>query len=129
MCSHHSCILLRSHFPRSRLTTIQCLAWLYVYLRKVQVFVTQLRKGWLVGEPGKGSARLHGSFSIAAPALCMRLENAVTKSGFVFSPSPKQCVWRERARERLGSVEITHQIEFSAGRPIGHGRLQGEGEQ
>lgn len=59
---------------------IQCLAWLYVCLEKVQVFVTQLRKGWIVEEPGESSATLLGSLTTTGPTLCVRLENAVKKS-------------------------------------------------
>lgn len=80
-------------------------------------------------ELGEGSATLHGSLSTAAPTPCMRLENAVKKSdihkALCSHTEQLACVWRER----LVSVGITHQIESSAGRPIGHGRLQGDGEQ
>lgn len=69
-----------SHFLHPWSTAVQYLAWLYVCLGKVQVFVTQLRKGWIVEEPGEGLAAMHGSFSTAGPTLCTRLENAVKKS-------------------------------------------------
>lgn len=64
------------------------------------------------------------------PILFVRLENAVKKSdihGALCSHTAQngKPVWGERPV----SVGIKPQNESRAGRPIGHGRLQGEGEQ
>lgn len=119
-------------FSFSATTAVQCLAWLYVCLGKVQVFVTQLRKGWMVEEPGEVSAALQRSLSSAGPTLCMKLENAVKKSTV---HRPELCVltqpktvslWLERAWFQW---ELHTRLNPRSGRPIGHGRLQCEGEQ